>query len=435
MSKLVRGFVAASLTAGGLLLGSTTGAVATTGVTATDWPMFHHDANHLGATPDTAVSATAAKRMKVAWRAHVGGGIFGSAAVVFNATLGKSIVYVTGGKNLQAYDAKTGAPVWTFTAHGLIDSSPAVYNGVVWVGSTAGSVYSVNATTGKQICSFKTTGQIESTAVVADLGGTDGTVVYIGDNGLKAIGPPDAGNLWAIKADDCSMKWKFSAFSAGPAGVYSQTGFAKDANGRPLVIFGSTDNDDAIYALDARTGASVWRVQTMVRHDSDVGAGPTISAPGVNGFPDGVVYETGKDRMVYAIDLTTGKVIWTFDILTDSPGNNGESQSVAALVGNQLFLGWGGGVYDLNAVTGAKIWKVSNLPDVISSPSVSGPANDQVLIVGDMNGGIHGLDLHGNAVFNIVTSGMILASPAVSGNMAYVGGATAGTFYALKPGR
>jgi outer membrane protein assembly factor BamB len=418
-----------------VLAGPASGAPGPAVASATDWQMFHHDPAHLGVSPDTGIGATTATRMKIAWQAHLGGGIYGSAAVVANATLGKTLVYVAGGSRLQAINAQTGAIVWTFTAPALIDSSPAVYNGVIWVGSLNHSIYSVDATTGKELCSFKTTGQVESSAVVADPGDGKGPVVYIGDNGPKSLAPPDAGHVWALRASDCSLRWKFSNFTNGPAGVYDQPGFAKDANGRPLVIFGSTDNDDAVYAVDARTGALVWRVQTVARNDSDVGAGPTISAPGVNGLAGGAVYITGKDRMVYAINLTTGKVIWTFNILTDSPGNNGESQSVAALVGNQVFLGWGAGLYDLNAVTGAKMWKVASLPDVISSPSVSGPSGDQVLIVGDVNGGIEGFDLQGHPKFSLATKGMILASPAVSGNMAFIGNATTGVLDALIPAR
>jgi outer membrane protein assembly factor BamB len=108
---------------------------------------------------------------------------------------------------------------------------------------------------------------------------------------------------------------------------------------------------------------------------------------------------------------------------------------VAALVGDQLFVGWGAGLYDLNAVSGAKIWKVSDLPDVISSPSVSGPSGEQVLIVGDVNGGVHGFDLNGNPTFDVATGGMIVASPAVSGATVYLGNARTGIFYALTPRR
>ena len=61
------------------------------------------------------------------------------------------------------------------------------------------------------------------------------------------------------------------------------------------------------------TGKLVWRFQTLAGTDLDVGAGITTSAPGVNGFADGVAYVDGKDGILYAIDLTTGLQIWVWN--------------------------------------------------------------------------------------------------------------------------
>ena len=91
--------------------------------------------------------------------------------------------------------------------------------------------------------------------------------------------------------------------------------------------------------------------------DNDVGAGPTISAPGVNGFANGIAYVAGKDRIVYALNLKTGQKRWEFSIRTDSPKAGGATRSTASLLGNRLYVGYGKGVYALNATTGAKVWK------------------------------------------------------------------------------
>ena len=42
--------------------------------------------------------------------------------------------------------------------------------------------------------------------------------------------------------------------------------------GRPLVIFGGSSPDDAVYALDARTGVKAWRFQANPtnKFDADV---------------------------------------------------------------------------------------------------------------------------------------------------------------------
>ena len=78
-------------------------------------------------------------------------------------------------------------------------------------------------------------------------------------------------------------------------------------------MVGSSSPDCAVYALDARTGRQVWRFQTQIfSQDNDVGAGPTISPPGVNGFADGVAYVAGKNKVVHALNLRTGALIWRF---------------------------------------------------------------------------------------------------------------------------
>jgi hypothetical protein len=82
------------------------------------------------------------------------------------------------------------------------------------------------------------------------------------------------------------------------------------------VVVGSIDNDDAIYEVNAKSGVSLWRFQTLVGFDADIGAPATIVEPGTAGasgsqtFTDGVVYDTGKDAHTYGIDLQTGAQIW-----------------------------------------------------------------------------------------------------------------------------
>ena len=127
--------------------------------------------------------------------------------------------------------------------------------------------------------------------------------------------------------------------------------------GEPLVLFGSADPDSKAYALDAITGATVWHFQTLQRPagcDCDVGAGITIGLPGGNGFKDGVAYVSGKDGIAYALDLTTGALIWKY-VFEDPIVVNG-ARSTPALVGNQLVFGTSEGTFDLNATTGALNW-------------------------------------------------------------------------------
>ena len=59
------------------------------------------------------------------------------------------VVYVgSDDHNVYALNATTGAKLWNYTTGGYVLSSPAVVNGVVYVGSDDDNVYALNATTG-----------------------------------------------------------------------------------------------------------------------------------------------------------------------------------------------------------------------------------------------------------------------------------------------
>ncbi len=165
--------------------------------------------------------------------------------------------------------------------------------------------------------------------------------------------------------------------------------------------------------------------------DEDVGTGPTIGAPGANGFADGVVYIDGKDGIEYALDLLTGKQIWSFTLGAGS--GNALAVSEAALAGNTLVVGFAGSVFALNATTGAKIWKVTPGGTIQASIAVSGGPGDQVLFTGDLNDHEYGFSLASGAkVFAFTTSGKIQDSSAVAKGVLYF--AAGGTLYAYAPG-
>ena len=76
-----------------------------------------------------------------------------------------------------------------------------------------------------------------------------------------------------------------------------------DCESAPTVVNGLVyvgSNDDNIYALDAATGAVVWKFLT---------GQPCESSPAV---VDGVVYVGSIDQNVYALNATTGTSIWVY---------------------------------------------------------------------------------------------------------------------------
>jgi outer membrane protein assembly factor BamB len=80
--------------------------------------------------------------------------------------------------------AKTGSKLWSYTTGKLVESSPAVANGVVYFGSHDHKVYALDARTGVKLWSYATGSYVDGSPVVAN------GVVYVGsaDGNAYAFG-------------------------------------------------------------------------------------------------------------------------------------------------------------------------------------------------------------------------------------------------------
>src|SRR5712691_320440 len=213
---------------------------------------------------------------------------------------------------------------WTAHTGGFVESSPAVVDGVVYVGADDGNVYDLKAATGGKLWSFPTGFAIFSSPAVAN------GVVYVSGDG---------GSLYALDAASGGLLWQ------------TDIGYARSsptvANG---VVYVGGNSD--VYALNASTGAVIWRVNT----GDTVFSSPAVVASVVYvGFYDGV----------YAIDAPTGKVLWI------SWGGGGGLSSPAVENGI-VYVGCDCGyVYALHASTGVIKWARRRGTLVYSSPAVS----------------------------------------------------------------
>lgn len=141
-----------------------------------DWPMFHHDEARAGVSSETILTATNAAGLGVDWQANLGAASYVSPAVVWNATLGKTLVFAANQSGtVSAFAAATGDRLWVFKLTVHIQSSPAVADGVVYFGANDHFLYALDATTGTLRCRFQASGVISSSPLVTDDG--SGTVV------------------------------------------------------------------------------------------------------------------------------------------------------------------------------------------------------------------------------------------------------------------
>lgn len=131
--------------------------------------MFRGDPAHTGVNPGPAVR----RSPELLWRFKTGEEVtFSSPAVV------DGVVYIGSYDHyLYALDATTGKQRWRFKTGDEVYSSPAVVGGVVYIGSGDEYVYALDAATGKQGWRFQTGGYVLSPPAVVD------GVVYIGSSG------------------------------------------------------------------------------------------------------------------------------------------------------------------------------------------------------------------------------------------------------------
>jgi eukaryotic-like serine/threonine-protein kinase len=383
-----------------------------------NWPMFRDGPAHLGVSPETVISAATASTLTAGWTATVGTASYSSPAVVNLKALGEPVVFVGGSGSLSAYPASGGAPLWTFPVSKAVDSSPAVYNGVVYFASDNGTLYALDAATGALRCSFATGQFMQSSPVVVKDPDGSGAIVY--DDTDVTPGP---GQVFAMYGPGnthgaCKQAWTWDSWTVQPGGSFSSPGYAANAHGTPVVVFGSVDPDNSVYALNAKTGAKVWTYRTnKTTANDDVGAAPTISAPGVNGFADGVVYITGKDKVTYALDLTTGKLIWQHALAIGKAGDVAGS----ALAGNTVYVDSDTGVYALNATTGAQLWHKLPKAGVYASPAITGPAGQQVLITATLAGNLYALNpVTGATLWTQPGTAAYWSSPTISQGTIYI---------------
>jgi len=177
---------------------------------------------------------------------------------------------------LAAFDAKTGKTLWSFRA-GVVETPPLLAGGRVYFGSWDSRIYAVDARTGRLEWRFATGGRVK------------GGVAFAG--GTIFAGSYD-GRLYALDARTGRLRWAAGEGSLG--GLYATPSVA---HGR--VFVGSTNG--RVYAFAASTGRLLWSLRT----------GSYVYSPVA--LSGGAAFIGSYDHRFYALSQATGRIRWTFD--------------------------------------------------------------------------------------------------------------------------
>lgn len=128
------------------------------------------------------------------------------------------------------------------------------------------------------------------------------------------------------------------------------------------------DDAQVLVALDAQTGAEIWKTEVSSNYQNGQGDGPR-STPTIN---NGVVYALTGDGYLCATSLDSGKLLWKTDAIGDAGAVSEYGMSSSPLVTNGQVIVHAntgkGTVLSLDAQTGKKRWAASAGPAGYASP-------------------------------------------------------------------
>ncbi len=357
-----------------------------------EWAMFRHDLGHSGTTD----SSGTLPQGKLKWVFSTGAPIHSSPAVA------DGIVYV-GSRDYKLYalDAATGAKLWEYKTDSWVESSPAIVNGVVYFGSNDGRLYALDAHSGEKLWDFKVKYAIRSSPAVAD------GIVYFG---------ADDYYVYALDAVKGGKRWDFET-----KGSVSSSPVV--ANGIVYVGSGSKFS----YALNARNGRLRLRFKSYYL---------VFSSPAVSGE---TVYFISFSGYLYAVDgnarnwLGEHEIkpywiqLWAFGLpLPTPPPQSGflwglkldkPITSSPIVADDTLYVGSDNKLVAVDLQSHQKRWEFEAEGVISSSPALV----DTTIYVGSEDGRLYAVDATtGEKLWDILTGGKITSSPAVADGIVYI---------------
>ena len=259
---------------------------------AEDWHTFMHDLGFSGVSPDKSITPP----LELLWKFKTGGPLHASPVIA------NGILYIgsTDGK-LYALDAKQWGIRWVFDAGDAIRYSATVLGNRVYFSARNNKVYALDAKTGEKLWEFKSKSWMDAPPIVSD------NKVYVGAFPSKIyLLNARTGTLEAMRERTvriqgieygCAKGVFRPIFPEHNADVWrgrtnGSESYPVTANG--VVYIGARNGN--LHAFDAVSKSETWTYQL----GSFVDAAPAIS--------DGVLYAASGDGNVYAFTNATENV-------------------------------------------------------------------------------------------------------------------------------
>jgi len=204
------------------------------------------------------------------------------------------VVFGCGDGTVRALDERTGKSIWRTDLGERIRSTPAISNGMLFVGTVQGRLHALTLKDGARRWTFETEGtKLDSAKFGYDRRSIQSSPAVA--NGIVYFGARD-GWVYAVGADDGKLRWTYdhhiSWIITSPA----------VADG---VVYDASSDAAFVQALNAADGTERWRTKT---------GAPLWSSPAICG---GVLYIGDHNGFLRALDRTTGQELWFFRSASD----------------------------------------------------------------------------------------------------------------------
>ena len=163
---------------------------------------------------------------------------------------------------------------------------------------------------------------------------------------------PALAETWPAKGPTVAWRKTVGAGFAAPVVVQNR-----------LILFHRVGAQEVVEALDATTGASIWRYQyaTTYRDDFGFDEGPRA----VPVVADGIVYTFGAEGQLHAVNLTTGQRVWSEDTMKrfNVPKGFFGAAGSPLVEGGRVIANVGGpkaGIVAFDAKTGQVQWSATS---------------------------------------------------------------------------
>ncbi|MDH5769779.1 MAG: PQQ-binding-like beta-propeller repeat protein [Candidatus Bathyarchaeota archaeon] len=277
--------------------------------------------------------------------------------------------------------------LWISSLNESVTTSPAVAEGMVFVGTLGGKFYALDVATGEIVWIFNTDSPISSSPAVID--------------GIVFFGTEEPGKVYALDSYSGLARWVYEVPDG--AAVYSSPAIFSD-----MVFVGCADR--YLRCLSKFEGNLLWTTYI---------GGEKLSSPAIL---DNMIFVTSP--YVYAVDVFTGKLLWTYK-------TNWAVISSPAVADGLVFVGSQNDdkAFALEQDTGKLVWSFRT-GGWLTSPAVD--SAKRLVVLGCRDARIYCLDEHtGNLQWEYVDGVNYLSAPTITMNGLVYVGSTNGNFYCI----